>query len=77
MAAGDVRFSAISSALHPIPEELLSSCRGELLTLMYGPTAFRKSDFCMVLEVADMYPACLIDTRAVAMMGIRTLPWSH
>jgi hypothetical protein len=29
------------------------------------------------LEVADMYPACLIGSRAVALMGIRTHLWSH
>ena len=27
---------------------------------------------CRLAEVADMYPAILIGTRAVAMMGIRT-----
>ena len=32
---------------------------------------------CRVSEVADMYPACLIGTRAVALMGIRTRHWSH
>jgi hypothetical protein len=44
---------------------------------MYGPAADRKKDFCWMSEVADMYPACLIGTRAVAMMGIRTRHWSH
>jgi hypothetical protein len=28
-------------------------------------------------EVADMYSACLIGSRAVAFMGIRTHRWSH
>ena len=28
-------------------------------------------------EVADMYPACLIGSGAVALMGIRTHRWSH
>jgi hypothetical protein len=32
---------------------------------------------CTVSEVADMYPACLVSTRAVALMGIRTRHWSH
>jgi len=30
-----------------------------------------------IAEVADMYPACLIGSRAVALMGIRTHLWSH
>jgi hypothetical protein len=33
--------------------------------------------FCWISEVADMYPACLIGSRAVAMMGIRTRRCSH
>ena len=28
---------------------------------------------CGIAEVADIYPACLIGSRAVALMGIRTL----
>ena len=44
---------------------------------MYGPAAFRKRDCAWVAEVADMYPACLIGSRAVALMGIRTHRWSH
>lgn len=43
-----------------------------LMTQMYGPAAFRNRDCAWVLEVADMYPACLIGSRAVALMGIRT-----
>jgi hypothetical protein len=41
------------------------------MTRMYGPAAFRKRDCAWVAEVADMYPACLIGSRAVALMGIR------
>jgi hypothetical protein len=48
-----------------------------VLTPMYGPAAFRKRDCAWVAEVADMYPACLIGSRAVALMGIRTHLWSH
>jgi Protein of unknown function (DUF3147) len=48
-----------------------------LLTLVYGPAAFRKRGCAWVAEVADMYPACLIGSRAVALMGIRTHRWSH
>ena len=48
-----------------------------LMTQMYGPAAFRNRDCAWVLEVADMYPACLIGSRAVALMGIRTHRWSH
>ena len=48
-----------------------------LMTQMYGPAAFRKRDCAWVAEVADMYPACLIGSRAVALMGIRTHLWSH
>jgi hypothetical protein len=33
--------------------------------------------FFWIPEVADMYPACLIGTRAVALMGVRTHAWSH
>jgi hypothetical protein len=44
---------------------------------MYGPAAFRNRDRAWVTEVADMYPACLIGSRAVALMGIRTHLWSH
>ena len=47
------------------------------LTRMYGPAAFRKRDCAWKAEVADMYPACLIGSRAVALMGIRTHLWSH
>jgi hypothetical protein len=47
------------------------------MTRMYGPAAFRKRDCAWVAEVADMYPACLIGSRAVALMGIRTHRWSH
>ena len=32
---------------------------------------------CVDSEVADMYPACLIGSRAVALMGIRSHLWSH
>ena len=32
---------------------------------------------CWIPEVADMYPACLVGTRAVALMGVRTHVWSH
>ena len=36
------------------------------------------SEFCVWRsEVADTYPACLIGSRAVALMGIRTRQWSH
>ena len=38
---------------------------------MYGPAAFRNRACAWFAEVADMYPACLIGTRAVALMGIR------
>ena len=38
-----------------------------LLTRMYGPAAFRKRDCAWKAEVADMYPACLIGSRAVAL----------
>jgi hypothetical protein len=44
---------------------------------MYGPAAFLKREFCMIPEVAYMYPAYLIGTRAVALMGIRTRQRSH
>jgi hypothetical protein len=30
-----------------------------------------------IAEVADMYPACVIGSRAVALMGIRTRFWPH
>jgi hypothetical protein len=30
------------------------------------------NEMCRISEVADMYPAYLIGSRAVAMMGIRT-----
>jgi len=49
----------------------------EEIAKMYGPAAVRKKDFCRISEVADMYPAFLIGSRAVAMMGIRTRHWSH
>jgi hypothetical protein len=42
------------------------------MTQMYGPAAFRKRDRAWGAEVADMYPAYLIGSRAVALMGIRT-----
>ena len=45
------------------------------MTRMYGPAAFRNRDRAWVTEVADMYPACLIGSRAVALMGIRTHLW--
>jgi hypothetical protein len=38
------------------------------VTQMYGPAAFRKRDCAWVAEVTDMYPACLIGSRAVALM---------
>jgi hypothetical protein len=38
---------------------------------------FRNRDRAWVAEVADMYPACLIGSRAVALMGIRTHRWSY
>jgi hypothetical protein len=44
---------------------------------MYGPAAVRKRDLCRMSDVADMYPACLLGSRAVAMMGIRTRHLSH
>src|ERR1700758_4642065 len=47
------------------------------MILMYGPAAFRNRDRAWVAEVADMYPACLIGSRAVALMGIRTHRWSY
>ena len=49
----------------------------QLVTRMYGPAAFRNRDRAWVSEVADMYPACLIGSRAVALMGIRTHRWSY
>jgi hypothetical protein len=42
------------------------------MALLYGPAAFRKRACAWIAEVADMYPACLIGSRAVALMGIRT-----
>ena len=36
---------------------------------LYGPAAFRKRACAWIAEVADMYPACLIGSRAVASMG--------
>jgi hypothetical protein len=36
--------------------------------LLYGPAAFRKRACAWAAEVADMYPACLIGSRAVALM---------
>ena len=48
-----------------------------LVTRMYGPAAFRNRDCAWVAAVADMYPACLIGSRAVALMGVRTHLWSH
>lgn len=39
---------------------------------MYVPTAVRNSEFGVAAEVAHMYPACWIGSRAVAMMGLRT-----
>jgi len=44
---------------------------------MYGPAAFRDRDCAWVAEVADIYPACLIGSRAVTLMGMRTHRWSH
>jgi len=32
---------------------------------------------CRIAEVADIYPACLIGSWAVALLGIRTRHWSH
>jgi hypothetical protein len=46
------------------------------MSAMYGPAAFRKRDCAWFAEVADMYPARLIGSRAVALMGIRTHLWS-
>ena len=34
-------------------------------------------NLCKDLEVANLYPACWIGSRAVALMGIRTRHWSH
>src|ERR1700733_5142374 len=42
------------------------------MTRMYGPAAFRKRDCAWIAEGADMYPACLIGSRAGAFMGIRS-----
>src|ERR1700733_1231305 len=39
---------------------------------MYRLAAFRKRDRAWIAEVADMYTACLVGSRAVALMGIRT-----
>ncbi len=36
---------------------------------MYGPAAFRKRDFRTIVGVADVYPAFVIGSRAVALMG--------
>jgi hypothetical protein len=52
--------------------------RGEsAIDPMYGPAAIRKRDYFWLSEVADMYPACLIGSRAVALLGVRTLLLSH
>ena len=39
------------------------------MTQVYGPAAFRNRVCAWVAEVVDMYPACLIGSRAVALMG--------
>ena len=39
---------------------------------MYVPAAVRNREFGVAAEVAHMYPACWIGSRAVAMMGLRT-----
>ena len=62
----------IRDKLFPKPSQLLPR-----LALLYGPAAFRKRACAWIAEVADMYPACLIGSRAVALMGIRTHLWSH
>jgi hypothetical protein len=54
-----------------------AALQGLKMALLYGPAAFRKRDCAWKAEVADMYPACLIGSRAVALMGIRTHLWSH
>jgi hypothetical protein len=54
-----------------------AALQGLQMALLYGPAAFRKRDCAWKAEVADMYPACLIGSRAVASMGIRTHLWSH
>jgi hypothetical protein len=51
--------------------------QGPLLAQMYGPAADSKWVRAWKAEVADMYPACLIGTWAVASMGIRTRLWPH
>jgi hypothetical protein len=36
---------------------------------MFGPAASRKRDCAWKADVADVYPACLIGSRGVALMG--------
>ena len=51
------------------------------LTSAFDPNVWNgcvsQEKLCWESEVADMYPACLIGSRAVAVMGIRTRHWSH
>ncbi len=71
----DISSDLVRYALHSGPES------GGVRTVRIDPDVWTgcvsQVRFCRMSEVADMYPAYLIGTWAVAMMGIRTRHWSH